>query len=273
MSLDQRKVLVFVSADPEDKPLVDKLEKHLATLSRQGVIELRHRGKVPVAANMRAWVDEQLDAAEMVVLMLSPDFIGSEDVYQDLERAMRLRDEKRTCVVPVLARTVELKGTPVDALVKLPRSGKPIGSTTNDATYAEIVSELGAMITDLRQRPKPAPTAKSPASPAGQGLLDMSPPFPWHHPAASQLLSLLIQAYDDVHAARYVCAQVQGLDTGRVPMTLGMEPLWRGVLEAAANQGKLRGLLEVVLRDPGVAAFHAPIRAAVAAPRTSPSSP
>lgn len=272
MSLDQKKVIVFVSADPEDKPFVDKLEKHLAMLSRQGLIELRHRGKVPVAADMRTWVDEQLDAADLVVLMLSPDFIGSEDVYQDLERAMRLRDEKHTRLVPVLARKVDLKGTPVEGLAKLPRSGEPIGGGNNDATYADIVGELGKIINDLRQHPKPAPTAKSPASPAGQGLLDMSPPFPWHHPSAAQLLSLLTKAYDDVHAAKYVCARVQGLDTGRVPMTEGLKPLWRGVLDAAASQGKLRGLLEVVLRDPSIAAFHAPIRAAVAAPGTSSSS-
>jgi hypothetical protein len=69
-----------------------------------------------------------------------------------------------------------------------------------------------------------------------------------------------------VNAASYVAKNVQGLDTGHVNKAQGIELVWREILEAAANQGRLRALVDVVLADQTVAAYHQPIRDALAPP-------
>ncbi len=150
-------VKVFLSAAAEDERFVDAFARHLAVLSRQGAIELWRRSSMPAGVDRRVWIEEHLGAADLVVLMLSPDYLASDDTYSELERALALRDEKGTRVVPVIARTVGLESTPLAGLTRLPRSGVAIGSSRDaDATYTEIVGDLRAIIADLRERPRTA---------------------------------------------------------------------------------------------------------------------
>jgi hypothetical protein len=105
-----------------------------------------------------------------------------------------------------------------------------------------------------------------PASIAKRSLLEAPPPFPWWHPSASSLLSQLQGAYAAADAAFDVAGKVQGLQTGHVNRAQGIERVWHDLIDAAANQGKLGALVEVVLGDGSVAAYHSYIRAAVAPP-------
>lgn len=147
-------VKVFLSAAAEDRRFVDALARHLVVLSRQGAIDLSSHDHMPPGVDRRAWIEEHLDAAELVVLMVSADFLAGEETFAELERALALRDEQGTRVVPVIARTVGLESTPLAGLTRLPRSGVPIASSRDaDATYTEIVGDLRRIIADLRRQP------------------------------------------------------------------------------------------------------------------------
>lgn len=142
---------VFLSAAAEDGRFVDALARHLVVLSRQGAIDLSSHDHMPPGVDRHAWIEEHLDAADLVVLMVSAYFLAGEETFAEMERALALRDEKGTRVVPVIVRPVGLESTAVAALSLLPRSGVPIASSRDpDATYTEIVGDLRGIIADLR---------------------------------------------------------------------------------------------------------------------------
>jgi predicted MPP superfamily phosphohydrolase len=114
--------------------------------------------------------------------------------------------------------------------------------------------------------PQAAASASTPAPspPPPKETLVMSAwfevlPFPWSDPRASQLRDHLVAAYDDIRTIRAV-GQSAGVGLGRWESDGGAEPAWESLLRLASSQGKVRVLLEKILQDKHVAAFHREIR-------------
>jgi hypothetical protein len=146
-------VQVFVSAAAKDERFVQTLEQHLFPLIRGGSVDLWHTGKMPGGVETRTWIAEHLDAADLVLLMVSADFLSGEPTYEQMERALALQAGEGTRVVPVVVRPVDLGSTPLASMPRLPRSGLAISSSSDaDKTYTEIVAELRSVVADLQSR-------------------------------------------------------------------------------------------------------------------------
>src|SRR5271167_394616 len=67
---------VFVSAaeSSEDEALWRKLEAQLAILRKQGLIEIWDKGDIAAGADRTRAVDARLEAADIIVLLISPTF-------------------------------------------------------------------------------------------------------------------------------------------------------------------------------------------------------
>lgn len=88
------------------------------------------------------------------------------------------------------------------------------------------------------------------------------PSYPWWDPRAVRLYDWLVRAY-----LKPIQMELLGEKTGidlsywdgrGSPITV-----WKGLLDIAASQGKLRALVDNVLADPSVAAYHPHIRACI----------
>jgi hypothetical protein len=82
---------VFVSAaeSGEDQALWRKLDAQLAILRTQGLIEIWDKGDIAAGADRTRAADARLAAADIIVLLISPDFLASDYVGGvELERAM-----------------------------------------------------------------------------------------------------------------------------------------------------------------------------------------
>jgi hypothetical protein len=82
---------VFVSAaeSGEDEALWRKLEAQLAILGKQGLIEIWDKGDIAAGADRTRAADTRLAAADIIVLLISPDFLASDYVGGvELKRAM-----------------------------------------------------------------------------------------------------------------------------------------------------------------------------------------
>lgn len=77
----------------------------------------------------------------------------------------------------------------------------------------------------------------------------------WSRPAARTLLDTLVKAYDQIHRVRPV-AQNTGVDLRHYSPEGGVEGAWRSVITEAANQGLLRALVQVCVKDGSIAAHH-----------------
>jgi hypothetical protein len=84
MNPDQvlRPVSIFYSYSHVDGPIRDQLEKHLASLKRLGVIETWHDRQIGPGEEWKTEIDQHLKSADIILLLVSPDFIASNYCYE-----------------------------------------------------------------------------------------------------------------------------------------------------------------------------------------------
>jgi O-acetyl-ADP-ribose deacetylase (regulator of RNase III) len=74
-------VSMFISYSHKDQTLRAELEKHLIILRRQGLIEIWHDREITAGSEWRGAIDEHLQTARLILLLISPDFMASEYCY------------------------------------------------------------------------------------------------------------------------------------------------------------------------------------------------
>jgi hypothetical protein len=167
-------VTLFYSYAHEDEPLRDELQDHLMILERRGVVRSWHdRGIVP-GHDWSREIDEHLRTADVVLLLISKDFIASDYIMgAELHLAMERQSRGDAVVIPILLRQVDLQ--PEDAadmpfvnLLKpqgLPKDLKPVTSWPNrDEAWTNVASGLRATVKEIHARrpARPPTTATSP---------------------------------------------------------------------------------------------------------------
>lgn len=113
---------IFVLYAPEDAHYWQQLQKHLAELQRQNVISTYHEGSMSAGSTIAAEMQTYLDRADMVLLLVSPDFIASDRQYHYAEQAQTA--QKR--IVPIIVRPCMWQDAAWGKFAALPTHGKAI---------------------------------------------------------------------------------------------------------------------------------------------------
>jgi internalin A len=122
-------VKVFYSYSHKDEALRDELETHLKLLQRQGVISFWDDRKIAAGEEWKAAINKNLEAAEIILLLISPDFIASDYSYEkEMSRALERHEAGRAQVIPVILRAVDWRSAPFGKLQALPKNGRPVKS-------------------------------------------------------------------------------------------------------------------------------------------------
>ncbi|KGI92727.1 MULTISPECIES: toll/interleukin-1 receptor domain-containing protein [Pseudomonas] len=118
---------VFFSYCHADEALRDQLEKQLAMLKRQGVIETWHDRRIGGGEEIDAAIDDHINQDEIILLLVSPDFIASDYCYNiEMTRAMERHAAKEAIVIPVILRACDWHHAPFGKLLGTPQDGKPV---------------------------------------------------------------------------------------------------------------------------------------------------
>lgn len=131
---------VFFSYSHDDEQYRDQLEKHLALLKREGLIESWHDRRIPAGSAIDHDIDQQLEQADVVLLLVSASFLASDYCYgTEMRRAMERHAAKETTVIPVIVRPCDWKSAPFGKLMAVPRDGKAIVTWANyDEAYTDV---------------------------------------------------------------------------------------------------------------------------------------
>ena len=88
---------VFFSYCHADEALRDQLERQLRILQRQGLIETWHDRRIEAGQDFAGEIDAHIEADEIILLLVSPDFLNSDYCYEiEMTRALeRLRTAVR----------------------------------------------------------------------------------------------------------------------------------------------------------------------------------
>lgn len=120
---------VFISYSHADESLKAELVKHLVPLQRLNLIDAWNDQKITPGDDWAKSISKTLEAADIVLLLVSIDFINSNYCYDiELEKALELHQQQKSVVVPVILRSCLWQRTPFAKLQALPKDGKAIKS-------------------------------------------------------------------------------------------------------------------------------------------------
>lgn len=130
MSLTNRSVSpieIFYSYSHKDEKLRNRLEKHLSLLKHQRLIINWHDRMIDAGNEWQIEIDTHLNSAQIILLLVSPDFLASNYCYSnEMKRALERHDKGEACVIPVILRPCDWYDAPFGKLQALPTDGKPV---------------------------------------------------------------------------------------------------------------------------------------------------
>ncbi|MEM6966137.1 MAG: toll/interleukin-1 receptor domain-containing protein [Bacteroidota bacterium] len=135
---------VFLSYSHRDEDFKDELKKHLIPLVRMQEIEIWDDRDIQAGDYWDDEINNALESADIVLLLISTDFIASTYCYEkELERSME-RVKEGTCrVIPVIIRTCKWERLPLGKLQALPKNGKAISEWANrDVAYTYVAQKV-----------------------------------------------------------------------------------------------------------------------------------
>ena len=144
-------IKIFISYAPEDERYKGQLAKHLTSLIRRRSIISWDAQQIRAGSERDEEAWKQFYEADIILCLLSVDFMNSRHCTVEMDRAWTRRDLEGIVIMPILLRAVELEGTRFDKLQVIPRNGKPIiGRSNRDVLLANAAREIAMVVNSVR---------------------------------------------------------------------------------------------------------------------------
>ena len=147
-----RPVEVFISYSHRDDELRAQLETHLAMLRRKGVVREWSDRRIVAGQEWDKQIDRHLESADIILLLVSPDFLASDYCYDiEVKRAMQRHKAGTARVVPVILRHCDdWQSAPFGRLQALPKDARPVTDWPDrDKAFADVVAGIRRAIEEL----------------------------------------------------------------------------------------------------------------------------
>jgi len=144
-------VKIFCSYAHEDQLFAQQLKVHFALLGRLHSWVVWSDTEICAGEDWEKTIQAHLDAAQIILLLVSADFIASDYCYsKEMQRAMERHERKEAYVIPILIRAVaNWQQAPFGKLQVLPADDKPITDRywhTVDEALAHVVKKISQAI-------------------------------------------------------------------------------------------------------------------------------
>lgn len=133
---------VFISYSHSDEELKQELVKHLYPLTRLGMVESWDDRQIKPGDEWGDEISKSLEAADIIILVISVDFINSRYCYDiELKRAMERHEAGDAKVIPVIARQCLWHHAPFGKLQALPKDAKAVATWLDRDNALTTVAE------------------------------------------------------------------------------------------------------------------------------------
>lgn len=143
---------VFISYSKFDLPMLEQLVSHLSNLVREQQISIWYDRKMLAGEEWGDEINERLNSAGMVFLLVSRDFLASDYCFNiELPRIIERQDRGETVVVPILISACEWEKAAFSQYQLLPATRVPITSWPNvDEAFRDVVIGVRKAVEKLR---------------------------------------------------------------------------------------------------------------------------
>lgn len=140
----------------KDERLLDSLKAHLQPMRYEGLMTTWHDRDISPGANWEEKIDEHLDTAHIILLLVSPDFMASKYCYgTEMTRAIERHEQGEVLAIPIILRPTDWEKTPLGKLQALPKNGKAITTWHHrDEGYLDAAKGLRKAIEEMGKQQK-----------------------------------------------------------------------------------------------------------------------
>jgi internalin A len=144
---------LFYSYSHKDEELRNQLETHLKLLQRQQVIAPWHDRMIDAGEEWRGQISDKLERADLILLLISPDFIASDYCYdKEMTVALQRQDANEARVIPVIVRDVSWSKAQFARLQAMPRDGKAVTLWSDrDTAWRNVAEGIERVAEELRK--------------------------------------------------------------------------------------------------------------------------
>jgi tetratricopeptide (TPR) repeat protein len=149
-------VKIFFCYAHEDELLLNKLKSHLIPLQRTGLIDIWHDRDISAGTDWGQRIKEQLNSAQIILLLVSPDFMVSDYCYgTEMQRALERQELGEARVIPIILRHVYWQGV-LGKLQALPTDARPIKSWPDlDEALYNVTEGIRKVIEEITSKLSP----------------------------------------------------------------------------------------------------------------------
>ena len=147
-------VNLFYSYSHEDKQHRDRMQKALALLRKQGMLNDWYDGHINSGRSISSEIRNSLEAANLVVFLLSPSFVSSESCMREWEMAEEIARTNPTLVrIPVILSECAWKDIEgASDLKAIPGNASPIEDSVDEGrAWQEVYESIRTVILEIRQ--------------------------------------------------------------------------------------------------------------------------
>ncbi|MDV3347931.1 TIR domain-containing protein [Leptolyngbyaceae cyanobacterium CCMR0082] len=148
------KIELFISYSHKDEELRDQLDTSLASLKWKGIVSTWHDRQIPAGSEWSGDIDKNLKKADIILLLISPDFIASKYCYEiELQEAMNRHKKGEAIVIPIILRPAEWTDMSFGMLQAFPKDAKPVTTWPNrDAAFKNIAAGIRKVVKELHKK-------------------------------------------------------------------------------------------------------------------------
>lgn len=147
-------VEVFCAYSHKDELLRDQLEAHVSLLKRRALISVWHDRRITGGDEWSDEISDHLNSADIILLLVSKDFIASDYCYEkEMTRAMQRHQLREARVVPIILRACDWDFAPFSKLQALPKDGRPVRSWKDrDEAFKNIALGIRKLAEEFGRR-------------------------------------------------------------------------------------------------------------------------
>jgi len=146
-------VSIFISYAREDEADMQELVSHLEPLQWGGLVDTWHDGKILPGQEWAQQIQQNLEAAQIILLLISKDFMRSDYCYRvELTKAIERHKAGEAQVIPVILRPclwdyVIIGDVRLSDLQALPKGAKPVNQWSDrDTAFTDVARALANTI-------------------------------------------------------------------------------------------------------------------------------
>ena len=146
-SSKKQKIKIFCSYAHKDEELREELAVHLKPLENEGIVTVWSDRKIISGSMWEDNINTQLNSAQIILLLISPDFLASDYCNIEAKKAIERKNKGECRIIPIILRPSRWEKTFLTNLKVLPKDGKPVTKwDSEDDAFLDISEGINEVI-------------------------------------------------------------------------------------------------------------------------------